>query len=100
MADEYGYIIKYLAKGVLIDNRFSVSVTPALIKKTSVISNVNEENNIILLSEISSASCASSAKARAKRDRERRLQRCAQGDRARRKLRHAALRRRAGSERY
>jgi homoserine dehydrogenase len=50
MADEYGYIIKYLAKGVLIDNRFSVSVTPALIKKTSVISNVNEENNIILLS--------------------------------------------------
>lgn len=50
MADEYGYIIKYLAKGVLIDNRFSVSVTPALIKKDCVISNVNEENNIILLS--------------------------------------------------
>lgn len=50
MADAYGYIIKYLAKGVLIDNKYSVSVTPALIKKDSVISNVNEENNIILMS--------------------------------------------------
>ena len=49
-AGKHGYIIKYLAQGLLHDdNKYSVSVTPILIKKASVISNVNEENNIILI---------------------------------------------------
>ena len=49
MAKEYGYIVKYLGQALLENDGYSVSVTPVLIKKASVISNVNEEYNIVLI---------------------------------------------------
>ncbi len=49
MAEHYGYKIKYIAQAILKDGKYSISVTPALLKKNSVISNVNEEYNIILV---------------------------------------------------
>lgn len=49
MAEHYGYKIKYIAQAILKDGKYHISVTPALLKKNSVISNVNEEYNIILV---------------------------------------------------
>lgn len=49
MAEYYGYHIKYMGKAVLTDEGYTLSVTPVLINKNSVISNVNEEYNIVLV---------------------------------------------------
>ena len=49
MAQEFGYCVKYIGQALLEDDKYSVSVTPVLLKKDSVISNVNEEYNIVLI---------------------------------------------------
>ena len=49
MAEYYGYHIKYMGKAELTDEGYTLSVTPVLIYKNSVISNVNEEYNIVLV---------------------------------------------------
>jgi len=47
-ADELGYIFKYMAESELYDdNTFGASVTPVLIGKESVTSNVNDEYNVV-----------------------------------------------------
>lgn len=48
-AAEYGYNIKYLAQGILHDDTYSISVTPVLMKNDLVMSNVNEEYNVVLI---------------------------------------------------
>ena len=48
MADDMGYVFKYLADSKLYDDdSFEASVAPVLLDKQSVVSNVNEEYNII-----------------------------------------------------
>lgn len=49
MADSMGYSFKYLAKASLDQDKYSLSVTPVLLPKNSVISNVNSEFNVILV---------------------------------------------------
>ncbi len=49
MATYYGYELKYIGKAVMENGTYTISVTPTLIPKTSVISNVNEEYNIIVI---------------------------------------------------
>ena len=49
MAAYYGYELKYIGKAVMENGTYTISVTPTLIPKTSVISNVNEEYNIIVI---------------------------------------------------
>lgn len=49
MAAHYGYELKYIGKAVMENGTYTISVTPTLIPKTSVISNVNEEYNIIVI---------------------------------------------------
>jgi len=49
MADSLGYDFKYIGQALLRDNRYSISVTPVLLPKDSVMSNVNQEYNVILL---------------------------------------------------
>ena len=49
MADSFGYSIKYIAQGLNNNNKYSLSVTPVFLKKDSIISNVNEEYNIVLV---------------------------------------------------
>ena len=49
MADSLGCNIKYIAQGIIHNNRYSISVTPVLIAKDQIIGNVNEEYNTILL---------------------------------------------------
>ncbi len=49
MASEFGYNVKYIAQGILTEKGYSVSVTPVLLKNDQVLSNVNEEYNIILV---------------------------------------------------
>ncbi|MGO5358089.1 homoserine dehydrogenase [Anaerofustis sp. LCP19S3_F7] len=47
-ADELGYVFKYMAESELYDdNTFGATVTPVLIGKNSVTSNVNDEYNVI-----------------------------------------------------
>ena len=48
-AESMGYNIKYIAQGLIHNNRYSISVTPVLIAKDQIIGNVNEEYNTILL---------------------------------------------------
>ena len=48
-AETLGYNIKYIAQGLIHNNRYSISVTPVLIAKDQIIGNVNEEYNTILL---------------------------------------------------
>lgn len=48
MADEFGYVFKYMAESELYeDDTFGASVTPVLIGKDLVTSNVNDEYNVI-----------------------------------------------------
>jgi len=49
MADYFGYAIKYIGKATLKDSQYSISVTPVLISKDSVIANVNAEYNVIIV---------------------------------------------------
>ena len=49
MADYFGYKAKFLGQALLENNQYSVSVTPVLINKNSVIANVNAEYNIVLI---------------------------------------------------
>ncbi|MDR2519686.1 MAG: homoserine dehydrogenase [Eubacteriaceae bacterium] len=49
MADFFGYTIKYIGKAVMQGDRYSVSVTPVLLRKDSVIANVNAEYNIVVV---------------------------------------------------
>jgi homoserine dehydrogenase len=49
MADYFGYKIKYIGQALLDKNRYSVSVTPVLVSKSSVVANVNSEYNIVLI---------------------------------------------------
>lgn len=50
MANRYGYHVKYVGKAVLSDdNTYSVSVSPVLLKENSVLSNVNEEYNMVMI---------------------------------------------------
>ncbi|MFA0815751.1 MAG: homoserine dehydrogenase [Anaerofustis sp.] len=49
MAVHYGYELKYIGKAVRSGATYSISVTPVLIPKTSVVSNVDEEYNIIMI---------------------------------------------------
>ncbi|EDS71910.1 homoserine dehydrogenase [Anaerofustis stercorihominis] len=47
-ADDFGYVFKYMAESELYDdNTFGASVTPVLIGKDSVTSNVNDEYNVV-----------------------------------------------------
>lgn len=48
-AADYGYNIKYLAQGILHNDTYSISVTPVLMKNDLVMSNVNEEYNVVLI---------------------------------------------------
>lgn len=48
MADSIDYVFKYMAESELYeDNTFGAAVTPVLVRKESVISNVNDEYNIV-----------------------------------------------------
>ncbi len=49
MADSMGYDFKYIGQALLRENKYSISVTPVLLPKDSVMSNVNQEYNVILL---------------------------------------------------
>lgn len=49
MAESFGYTVKFMAQGLCGGSGYSLSVTPVLIKKDSVISNVNMEYNVILV---------------------------------------------------
>ncbi|MCL1802798.1 MAG: homoserine dehydrogenase [Eubacteriaceae bacterium] len=49
MADYFGYAIKYIAKAARAGNSYSVTVAPVLIRKDSVIANVNAEYNIVIV---------------------------------------------------
>lgn len=50
MADDMGYVFKYLADSKLYDDEsFEGSVAPVLLNKQSVVSNVNEEYNIVTI---------------------------------------------------
>ena len=48
-ASSMGYNIKFFAQGLNIDGGYSVSVTPVFLKENSVVSNVDEEYNIIVI---------------------------------------------------
>ncbi|MBR6801610.1 MAG: homoserine dehydrogenase [Eubacteriaceae bacterium] len=49
MADTMGYDFKYIGQALLKDDKYSISVTPVLLPKDSVMCNVNQEYNVILL---------------------------------------------------
>ena len=49
MADYFGYKAKFLGQALLENSQYSVSVTPVLISKNSVIANVDAEYNIVLI---------------------------------------------------
>jgi homoserine dehydrogenase len=47
MFENLGYVLKYLAHSKLIDNKFYMTVEPILLPLKNIMSNVNEEFNII-----------------------------------------------------
>ncbi|MBE6039130.1 MAG: homoserine dehydrogenase [Anaerofustis stercorihominis] len=49
MADSMGYDFKYIGQALLKDDKYSISVTPVLLPKDSVMCNVNQEYNVIML---------------------------------------------------